>query len=370
MNEILAGKRIAVVYEWWTRFGGGESTTMRMAEALPGSELWTIKAEKGSLETLSTEIPLHETWVRHVIKSQNKFFLASLTPLALRNFSKSKFDALISSSHTFAHTARIQNLEIPHLSYIHTPSRQIWLPEVDDRVKVPKLARKGLQVYDKSSIRHIKSMVANSKNVKNRIEKFWGRDAEIIYPPVDISLGAKFSDLPLNQSLPFGHGEYIVTAGRLVKYKKHDIAIQVAQILNMPLVVMGRGPEELYLRKIAENSNVPIHFITAPAVDLWYQVLKNAHLILFLGIEDFGITPIEAISVGTPVIAFNAGGACEYIQPGKNGYLVDSLHPSDIASAVKMGISTMTISEMRKTVEIFDIPRFQKEIQSWVAKNL
>jgi len=370
MLKTLENKRIAVVYEWWSRFGGGESTTLSIAEALPNCDLWTIRAEKGAAENLPSEIELNETWVRKIPFSWNKYLLATMTPLALHNFTNIEYQALISSSHTFAHMARLKHLQIPYLSYVHTPSRQIWLPDIDDRVKLPNRIRDVLQRFDRSCASSLLSLAANSENTRRRIQRFWNRDAEVIYPPVNVENARSYQNIPLDESFPFKNGEYLVSAGRLVHYKRHDIAIECANALGMPLVIMGSGPEKMILRKMALASKVPIHFVQSANEAKWFQVLGNAYALLFLGEEDFGITPIESICVGTPVVAFEAGGALEYIKHGVNGVFTDSLDAGAIARIVREQLPDALDTKVIKSVEYFRKSRFQEQVQNWILRNM
>jgi glycosyltransferase involved in cell wall biosynthesis len=217
--------------------------------------------------------------------------------------------------------------EARHLSYIHSPMRYIWdqrryyltphrslsLIEMIKHILLSKL-----RVWDVASNHRVDRFVANSSFVRARVKRYYGRDAQIVHPPVAIE---RFK--PKNPK----KGGYFLAAGAFVNYKRFDLAIAACEKLGMKLIIAGSGPEEKQLRRLAGKMT---EIRLKPSADEWVRLFQDADALIFPGVEDFGITAIEALAAGTPLIALKAGGALDFVQEGKTGLFfqeasVDSL---------------------------------------------
>ena len=357
---------VAIVHEWWAKFGGGETVSREIATQFSESELWTLYYDRNVNKELISDLKIHQSWLSKIPFHENRKLAASLAPLAYRTMSRTDFTCVISSSHTFAHTVKFsKSPDATYLSYIHSPSRVIWSPEIDTRAsRELNLLRSTLQVLDKSLGKHVVGLAANSTEVASRIEKYWEKSAVVIHPPVEIDFDAGGNDDLGNR--PFPNQEYLISAGRFVQYKNHDFSIEVSRYLNIPLVIMGSGPLEAQLRVKAEKLGAEVHFEIEPDNRRWKFLLKNAMAMLFPVHEDFGITPIESISCGTPVYALGKGGALDYIVDGVNGWLIPELNVVDFGNAISRH-SELSQVKLRQSITKFSREEFRNQIKNWVS---
>jgi len=352
----------AVVHEWWARFGGSEKVAFEIHQAIPSSELWAMYIDKENEPSLK----ISESWFSRIPKHESRIFSAAMAPLIYRTLSKKKFDLVISSSHTFAHTVKLsKSIDARYLSYIHTPSRAIWSPTIDDRSPISnELALRMLRKLDRQLGAHVVSYAANSTEVANRIRNFWNRDSHVIHPPVNIYTGS-LTNLP-GENLPFPERQYLISAGRFVAYKNHDFSIRLAAKARLPIVVMGSGELRKSLMQLAQDLGVEAHFEIAPNQDRWRYLIANALCFLFPVHEDFGMTPVESLSLGTPVIAFAKGGALDFMNHGVNGLLIPELKVELFLEAV-MSISGLEISSIRKSAKVFSKDVFLQKLYHWIS---
>jgi len=360
-------KSVAVVHEWWAEFGGAENVVSQMINSGVVDKCWVLFFESQRAKEIYGE-KINESWLRRLPLKDAKRLKVALSPLVYRSLTLKRFDLVILSSHSFAHTTKFPNdSRTTYLSYVYTPSRSIWLPEIDSRIGLGRANRRIsnlLQQFDKKFHGHVDSFVSVSKTVQERLVNFWGIDSEVIYPPVDLQ--EIRSNLDVNCNPPFPRGQYLISAGRFVDYKRHDFSLLLAQYLKMPIVVMGAGPEEARLRMIAREKGINAKFSIAPGRKAWINLLANAHSLIFPNEEDFGIVPLESIAVGTPVIALNKGGAREYVIDHKNGRLVSNLE----LDSWKHCFNNQVIRDKIEinSIQNFDSTRFNKEFSDWVGR--
>lgn len=357
-------KSTAVVHEWWAKHGGSEKVTRAISLLFPASDLWSLYLDKDVDNEVRNSFSIKESWLKKVPGHEERIIAAALSPIVFRTLTAKKYDVVISSSHNFAHTVKFPNRkETIYLSYVHTPSRSVWTPDIDRRTRfnVDPL-RNTLKFMDKKMGSHVAAYAANSTEVANRIQKYWDRESIVIFPPVQPL--AKDESATEQTCLPFPKGEYLVSAGRFVSYKNHQFSIKFAAELNMPLVIMGAGPKEQELRDLAESLRISVSFNISPNNNDWFAILENAYAFIFPVHEDFGITPIEAMSVGTPVIALGKGGAIDYIRDGLNGFLVPELNLSDFAHALGR-VGSLNKNEIALSTEKFSPANFNENFLKW-----
>ena len=239
-----------------------------------------------------------------------------------------KADLLVSSSH-FAAKAAGAHFDGPHLSYCYSPMRYAWRPDLeDDRLGGPsavvgRAARPALRAWDRWSARQADTMIAISRSISDRIHDAYGINAPVIHPPVDVDRFATVirSDQP----------SHYLCFGRLVGYKRMDLAVQACTKAGLPLVVAGDGPELPRLRAMAGPS---VRFEQNVTDSRYLELLSDSIALLFPGEEDFGIVPVEAMAAGVPVVAFGRGGALDTVIDGVTGVLFADQTPESLMDAV------------------------------------
>lgn len=318
----LADRSVALVHEWFGATGGSENVFRHIAAQVPHAKRFVLWKDHDV-----DEPGLRESWLARTPLRRVKAAALPVMPLAWRTLSRERFDVVVSSSHAFAHTVRLGSPEqTRYLSYVHSPARYVWSPSYDGRGAHPLLtpSRKVLQKLDVLLSRHVHSYAANSLEVRARIRRYWGRDAEVIHPPVDVDFFAAAPESDRNQPR-----DYLLGVGRWIAYKNFDLIIAIADAAALPLVIAGSGPLEHQLRRVAERARVPVRFEIRPDRARLRRLYWGARALLFPVHEDFGIIPVEAQASRTPVLGLRRGGLLETVVDGETGLLVDSLDPRD-----------------------------------------
>ncbi len=258
----------------------------------------------------------------------NRLFraLAPLYPRAFESFDLSGFDIIVSSTTSWAKGIRIPR-DAVHVCYVNTVSRFAFAyDEYVGKMAPMRLARPvidRLVAWDRAAAMRPTALVANSKNVAERIAKYYGRDSEVLHCPVDID---RFTVGP-------GEGAYFIVASRLLPYKRIELAIEAASRANVPLLVAGTGPAEPALRKLARNTTTTmLGYVSDARLN---ELLGNARAAVLPGEEDFGLVPLEAAAAGRPTIAYRGGGALETIVENETGAFFDDPNPESLATALR-----------------------------------
>ncbi|BCW37366.1 hypothetical protein StoSoilA2_34220 [Arthrobacter sp. StoSoilA2] len=260
--------------------------------------------------------------------------------------------------------------------YVHTPARYIWEPEYDTRGQnlLVRIAAAVLKPIDRRRAAEAHGIAANSEFVRQRIIKAWGLESRVIYPPVEVEEILAVDDWasvlePRDRvTLDALPDAFVLGASRFIPYKRLDLAIVAGQLAGMSVVIAGAGPEEGRLRQLAAAAEVPVHFVIAPSNSLLRALYQKARVYVFPPIEDFGIMPVEAMAVGTPVVANRIGGASESVLDGVTGA---HFHPDDqesLAEAIGRSLE-LDRGAIAEHALKFSRQRFESEILSWVADS-
>lgn len=370
MRGRMAG---AIVHEWVAESGGSENVFQAMAEAFPDADLHCLWNDTPSRFDSRA---VYETWMARTAFRGHKALALPLMPWTWRQIkSQDRYDWMLVSSHLFAHHARFRDQrEIPKYVYAHTPARYIWTPDLDKRggSSLIRALASVLKPVDAKRAQEPVAIAANSKFIQDRIAQTWGRESDVIYPPVEVSriqasadwsAGLGSDERRIVEGLP---EVFVLGASRFVPYKELDRVIDAGQAIGLPVVLAGSGPEECRLRSLASGSGIPVTFVTNPSNALLYALYQRCAVFVFPPIEDFGIMPVEAMAAGASVLANRIGGASESVVEGKTGALADFSDPADLkrAALAAIGLSTnVSAIEARN----FSRERFDYEIQSWVG---
>ena len=302
--------RVAVVHDWLTGMRGGEAVLEAILDALPGAELFTLFHFPGSVSPRIESRVIHTSSLQRIATRVHDYrVLLPLFPWAVRRWDFSRFDLIVSSSHCVAKGVDAKGK--PHLCYCHTPMRYIW-DRFDDYFPRAKPFRRAvarsfapwLRRWDVKSTDGVTEMIANSTFVRERIRRYYGRDAAIIHPYVDDA----FLQAPLLEE----RDDYHVVLSALVPYKHVELALAAGR----KLVVIGGGP---LFEQLRASAGPNVELMGPVSRDRIIERLSRARSLILPGVEDFGITPLEAMALGTPVVALGQGGVRDSVIDGQTG---------------------------------------------------
>lgn len=323
--------RVAIVHDWLVTWRGGEKVLEALASLYPDAPIYTLFYDPSKMP----ESIRRRNIVVHPMANRLRFMRKALLPLMpmwMESFSLEQFDLVISTSSCVAKGAMV-GPNTKHLSYIHSPMRYIWDQRDEYLGRVRNLPLIGLlveaccstlRIWDTVSSTRVNLFVANSRFVKKRIQKYYGRDSVVVHPPIEV---ARFRP---KDALP--KGDYVLAAGALVGYKRFDLAIEACERLGKKLIVAGDGPDLKRLQSIAGRHT---QFLVRPGDAQWVQLLQGANALLFPGVEDFGMVAVESMAAGTPVIAYKAGGALDFIIEEATGLFFSESNAESLARAIQ-----------------------------------
>jgi glycosyltransferase involved in cell wall biosynthesis len=309
--------RIALVHDYLNQYGGAERVLEALCEIFPDAPIYTLLYDEVATGHVFKGREIHTSFLQKIpfARKHHRIF-PLLMPLAVEQFDLSEFDIVLSNSASFA-KGIITKPHTKHISYCMTPTRFLWddSHRFIDEFKYPWPIKKlvpifitYLRIWDKEAACRVDEFVAISDFVRARIKKYYERDAQVIYPPV-CTQKYKIADKI---------GDYFLMVGRLVSYKRFDLAVKVFSAIKKPLKIVGDGPERKRLEKIAHSAGSGragknIKFLGLVSDYRMPEIYSHAQAVIFPQIEDFGIVPLEAMASGRPVIAYRGGGALETI---------------------------------------------------------
>ncbi len=363
-------KRVAVIHDWLTGMRGGEVVLEAILELFPGAELFTLLHIPGSCSDFIENRPIHTSfiqkfpWKARLYRHYLPFF-----PTAIEEFDFHGFDLVISSSHCVAKSVIVPP-DVPHISFVHSPMRYVWdmyrhyFPGKGllQRLVIPFFAN-YLRTWDAASAHRVDDYVSNSAFVGSRIRRFYGRSATVVHPPC-------LDRAPTSREIPDPEGDqredFYLVLSALVPYKRIDLAVQAFNESGKRLVIAGKGPEEKGLRSMASGN---IEFLGHVERSGIQELYTKARSLIFPGVEDFGIVPVEAQAAGCPILALGRGGALETVVDGKTGLFFSQESAASLNDAVKRreGIRFKTSDFARNTAR-FTRDAFQSGIISSIQR--
>ncbi|MCC6805863.1 MAG: glycosyltransferase [Deltaproteobacteria bacterium] len=313
MESPLSSLKVALVHDWLVTYRGGEKVLEGLCRLFPSAPIHTLLHEKGSQPLSIERHTIIESPLAKIPGARKRHrLLLPLYPWAIEQFDLSAYDLVVSTSHAVAKGV-ITRADAVHVCYVHTPMRYVWELTGDYMRGMSRPVRAAvsivaplLRLWDESSERRVDHFVANSRTVARRIHKRYRRDAHVIYPPVDVDRFAPAAVTPLDKDAP-----YLVVSA-LVPYKRIDLVIDAFKTGSRKLVIIGDGPER---ERLEREAGPNVRFLGYQTSAQLAEHYRNAQALLFPGEEDFGITPVEAMAAGRPVIAFARGGATESVVP-------------------------------------------------------
>ena len=336
--SIIIIMKVALVHELLTMKGGAEHVLRVISNMFPDAPIYTLLYDESKL---GEWFPKERVRVpERKFRSFNHHRYLNTFPEAVESWDFNEFDLVISSSSAFAHGI-ITNGKPKHLSFVHSPARYLWdrTHDVLDRTSkglLGPLKRRYLEhtfhklrVWDSESAARPDKLLAASKEVQRRIELYWRRESEVIYPPIDDFWFDNRQSTINHQQIE--NPDYFLIVSTLVDYKRIDIAIEACNKTKQYLKVVGEGPALNNLKKIAGPTT---EFYGYRENDELKDIMTSAKALIFPGKEDFGIVPLESMSQGTPVIAFRGGGALETVNEGRTGAFFDELTPESLAKVL------------------------------------
>lgn len=376
----------ALVHEWVARRGGSELVLDAMAAALPGIDLHCLWSDAPGRYPGRT---VHESWLARTPLRRSKAAALPFLPVTWRH-RPGRYDWALVSSHLFAHHVHFagQADGFRKYVYVHSPARYLWEPDLDPRGANPliRTAAVPLRQLDRRRAQEAYALACNSAFVAERVRRCWDRDAAVIHPPVDVarvrSLLSGATKTPTGESVApaalredeadllarLGDG-YLLGASRFVEYKRLDLVIATGERLDIPVVLAGAGPERARLARLAAAACVPVHLVENPSDALLYSVYDRALALVFPGIEDFGILPVEVLATGTPVVVGPYGGAREIVEPLFPQAVAASMQPSDLAAAVR-AVADLEPALCAARADDFSLATFHRQLCAWLRPDI
>ena len=359
--------RIALVHDYLVQFGGAERVLECFTELYPEAPIYTLVYSEKLMHGVFKDKKIRTSFIQKVPFAKNRHRLfPQLMPIAIEQLDLSNYDVVLSDSSSYAKGV-ITRPDTLHICYMHTPMRYAW----DDCQKYmqdfyyPKFIKllipffmNYIRIWDKLSVDRVDKLIANSNFVAKRIKKYYRKDSVVIHPPVNTK----------NFYIVEKQEDYYLMVGRLITYKRFDIAIKAFNQLKLPLKIIGRGPELKRLKKIAGPT---IEFLGRVPEDKLADYYAKCQAFIFPQEEDFGIVAIEAMASGRPLIAYRGGDIPEHTIEGKTGIFFENQTVKDIVEAVQKYKTIKFDPEFIRTrVLKFDKAIFKEKIKHFIDREV
>lgn len=361
--------KVAIVHDWLVTYRGGEKVLQSIASLFPEAPIYTLFYKPSQLGPWFQGRDIRVPPLLNRLQKVRKLLLP-LLPSLIESLPMNDYDLILSTSSCVAKGV-LPSVYAKHICYIHSPMRYIW-DQRDEYFRsiqnIPLLSTlieylcSQLRIWDVQSAGRVDRFIANSNFVKARVARYYQRDSSVIHPPVNLD---RFKHVNTSQR---GAGRYFLIAGAFVSYKRFDLAIEACNNLGFPLVVAGSGPMEKKLRKIAKSN---VSFVISPSDEKLTELFSNAIALIFPGVEDFGILPIEAMACGTPVIAFAKGGACDFIEENRNGVFFHQQNLNSLIQCLQeFNAGQFDRNEIVSSTKSFSEERFLEQIKEEILRTV
>jgi len=353
-------------HDWLSGMRGGERVLEILCEGFPDAPIYTLLSNPAAISDTIKQHPIHLSWMQRIPGVTRHYrSLLPLFPAAINSLRPGPADLLVSTSHCVAKSLK-PHPDTKHVCYCFTPMRYAWLfyeeyfgPNPFKALLVkPILA--WLRRWDRRTAKRVDRFIAISEHVRTRIKRCYGRDADIVYPPVNTHIWTP------DPTVPKGEFDLIVSA--LVPYKRVDLAVEAYTRSGYPLTIVGVGGQ---LPKLKAAAGDNITFLEHQSDEAILDLYRRARLLVFPGEEDFGIVPVEAQSCGTPVVAYRKGGATETVLEGQTGVFFEVQTPDALREAVEAcGQRDWDVDSLRAHAERFSVAAFIEGLAGVMEKVL
>lgn len=362
--------KVAIVCDWLTGIGGAERVVLEMHRMYPKAPIYTSQYDPSKIDWFN-DADVRTTGLQKIPKRLKKF-LPLLRAWSFSRLDLSDYDLVLSSSGAEAKGIKTGPNTV-HISYCHSPTHYYWIRS-DEYIKQPGfpfglnwLARIGLKMlidplkrWDLQAAKHPDFMIANSTHTQAMIKKFYKRESEVIFPPVEIDRFEIIGKPPLR------HG--FVMAGRQTPYKRMDLAISACNQLKLPLVVIGDGPDHKRLEKLAGRS---VTFLSKVNDQEIAEHFQSALAFIMPNMDDFGIVAVEALAAGTPVVAYRKGGSLDYLIPNKTGVFFDKQDVKNLTIALETVLNkSFNYEAIAEHAKQFSVKAFTTNLQAYIDQCL
>lgn len=358
-----AKPKVALVHDWLVSCGGGERVLKCMHEIWPDAPIYTLVYDEEKAPEWLRDCDVRTTYIQNWPggKSHHKLLL-SFMPKAWEALDLTEFDLVVSSCSSCC-KGILTRPDAAHVCYCHSPIRYVWDLYYDylrdagavKRMFMPSMIHK-IRQWDYEAAQRVDHFIANSDYVGKRIEKFYRRDSVTIHPGVPVS----------EESAPVERGDYYLTVSRFVRYKRIDLAIGACNKLGKKLVVIGSGGEEE--QRLREMAGPTVKFVGRVSDKEMQDYYRHSKAFLFPGIEDFGLTPVEAMAAGCPVLAYGEGGALETVVDGKTGLFFNQQSVDSLANCIvrfESETDRFEAHEIQAHAEDFSNEKFKAELANY-----
>lgn len=367
--------KVAIVCDWLVGIGGAERVVLEMHRLYPEAPIYTSQYDPAALELFKfkgiEDLDIRASWLQKLPKSLKKF-LPLLRAWTFSRMDLTEYDLILSSSGAEAKDVKRKPGAI-HISYCHAPTHYYWVrhDEYLDKPGFPRglnwLARLGLKLlvgplkrWDFKAAQRPDYMLTNSTHTQAMIKRYYKRDSIVVHPPVETER-FKITGQP-----PLRHG--FIIAGRQSPYKRFDLAVEACNQLKIPLIVIGDGPDHKRLEKLAGRG---VTFLTELNDHDIVEHFQSALGFIMPNMDDFGIVAVEAMAAGTPVIAYKAGGALDYVVPGKTGLLFEQQTVGSLRKVLETAMAKKFDNQaIAQHAAQFSVPNFRKNLQAAIGECL
>lgn len=364
--------KVALIHDWLIGNAGGEKVLADLHLLFPSAPIYTLVSDKERIPPSLNDCLIYTSFLQNmpgVLKNHSKYL--PLMPMAIEQFDLKGYDLILSSSSCAAKGVLVAPDQL-HLCYCHSPARYVWdlHHEYIEHTQLSTFARRVFKLtahyfrmWDVITSNRTDYFIANSQTTANRIRKYYNRESIIINPPVDTEF--------FKPSLSPGAGHFLMV-GRVVPYKRFDLATRAFAHYGAPLHIVGDGPSLLKLKHEASKN---IEFYGSLSDNEILALYQSCRALIFPGLEDFGIVPVEAMACGKPVIAFGQGGAAETVVDGVTGVLFYEQSVDSLLTAIKRfkeldEAGTFDPDVIRAHALQFGRKRFREQIKSFIGQFL
>lgn len=367
-EDLLMPNFITLAHHWLVGMRGGEKVLEQFSHLFPQAPIYTLVADASRLSPRLAAHPIHCSWLQRIPGSSRQYKkMLPLFPAAVSSLKVSGYPRLLLSSDASVIKGVHHSPDIPHVCYCHSPPRYLWdlqedyLKSSETAGMLGRLAFRAVIPYvrdfDQRAAGKVTEFIANSRFVQDRIKHCYKREATVIHPPVEV------------ESFDWHHApeDFYLIVSQLVPYKRIDLAVEAFTRMKKRLVIIGEGPEINNLQKIAGPE---VRFLGAQPFAVLKEHYERCTAFIFPGIEDFGITPLEAQAAGRPVIAFGKGGALETVVDGRTGLFFPEQTVDSLCEAVhRFERASFDPRIMRIQAALFSPESFREKIWSFLSSR-